>query len=143
MPKIKYKINLTQEEKEYLEKFVKQGKKSAREITRARILLLANDGLKQKEIGTLLQTTRLTVARIIKNFFDRGLESTLKDKARSGRPREIQREHEAHLVALACSDPPEGSAKWTMRLLADKFIELNLVDNISHMSVQRILKKRN
>jgi transposase len=85
--------------------------------------------------------SKSTSNRIRKRYCEGGLESALNEKARSGAPTNIDGRIEAKLTLLACSEPPEGRSKWTVRLLADKLVEMEVVDSISHMSVQRLLKK--
>lgn len=137
-----YVVNLTDEDREELNQYLRRGKSSARSQTRARILLLADEGRSDAEIEDALNVSRTTICRIRKRYCDLGLEFALNEKPRSGAPPKIDGRVEAELTVLACSDPPEGRSKWTLRLLADKLVELEVVDSISHMSVQRILKKR-
>ena len=118
MPKKIYHVNLTSEEKDELKSLVRKGQTSARKITRARILLLANDGKKDKEIVDSLQVGRATVERIRKRFIDGGVEFTLTEKHRPGGKLKLDAKAEATLIALACSDAPEGRVTWTMQLLA-------------------------
>ena len=117
------------------------GKSSARSQTRARILLLADEGRDDDEITDILKVSKSTVSRIKKRYCDGGLDFALNEKPRSGAPLKMDGRIEAQLTLLACSDPPEGRSKWTVRLLADKLVEMEVVDSISHMSVQRLLKK--
>lgn len=136
-----YVVNLTDEDREELNQYLRRGKSSARSQTRARILLLADEGRSDAEIADALSVSRTTICRIRKRYCDFGLEFALNEKPRSGAPPKIDGRVEAELTVLACSDPPEGRSKWTLRLLADKLVELEVVDSISHMSVQRTLKK--
>jgi transposase len=136
-----YKIKLKKAEKKQLENYVKQGQRSARAIVRARILLLANEGKTVEEIVKRLDTSRPTVYRIRQRYVDEGLEFILKEKPRSGQPSKIDSRLEAQLVTIACSEPPKGSNRWTLRLLADKLIELELTESISHTHVATLLKK--
>jgi transposase len=110
-------------------------------LTRARILLLANEGRSDDEIVESLKVSRTTVNRIRKRYCMGGLEFALREKNRSGAPPKIGGRAEVQLTLLACSEPPEGRSKWTLRLLADKLVELEAVDSISHMSMHRLLKK--
>ncbi len=134
-------VKLTGEEREELLQFLRKGKSSARSQTRARILLLSDEGLEDDEIVETLKVSKSTVCRIRKRYCEGELDFALQEKARSGAPKKIDGRVEAQLTLLACSDPPEGRSRWTVRLLADRLVELDVVDSISHMSVQRLLKK--
>ena len=141
-----YLVKLTSRARKELTQFVSQGKKSAREINRARILLLADEGKKDKEIAALLRISRPTISAVRKKYsagkFDSILD-LLKDEPRSGRPIKIDSRVEANITMIACSDPPKGSAKWTLRMIADKVVKLDAIDSISHESVRETLKKNN
>lgn len=114
---------------------------SAREQTRARILdLLAREEHPQ-QIADLLDAGIATVYNIQRRFLEEGLSAALTEKPRSGKPSVIKPEAKAKLTALACSDAPAGHARWTLRLLADKAVEMNFVERVSHTEVGRILKK--
>jgi transposase len=134
-------VNLTKEDREYLNQFIRSGKALARSLTRARILLMADEGYSNKEIVDVLKTTRPTVNRIRKRYYQEGLDSAINDKPRSGAPPKIDGTIEAQVTLLACSEPPEGRSSWTLQLIADKLVELEAIDSISAMSIQRILKK--
>jgi transposase len=136
-----YCVSLKEEEQEALIRYLRRGKSSARSLTRARILLLADEGLDDGKIAGTLKVSKSTANRIRKRYFEGGLDFALHEKARSGAPSKIDGRIEAQLTLLACSEPPDGRSKWTVRLLADKLVELEVVDSISHMSVQRLLKK--
>ena len=138
-----YNILLEEGEREELKQNLRRGKSSARSQTRARILLLADEGRDDDEITDILKVSKSTVSRIKKRYCDGGLDFALNEKPRSGAPLKMDGRIEAQLTLLACSDPPEGRSKWTVRLLADKLVEMEVVDSISHMSVQRLLKKMN
>lgn len=139
----KYQVKLKKQEKEYLEKFISTGVRSAREITRARILLLLNAKLKNREIVAQLKLSPATICAIAKKYCTEGLETALKDRARPGQPKKVHLDTEAAIIALSCSKSPEGRSKWTLRLLRDKIIELGILDEISHVQVHNILKKAN
>jgi transposase len=143
MPAIIYKVDLTSEEREELLRLIRRGKPSARKVNRARILLKADEGLKDEEIVKALNTGRATVERVRKRFVQEGLESALNERRRVGRERKLSGREEAHFVALACSDAPEGHKRWTLRLLADKMVELEITEAISHETVRQLLKKTN
>jgi transposase len=134
-------VNLKEEERDELMQFLRKGKSSARSQTRARILLLSDEGLEDDEIVETLKVSKSTVSRIRKRYCEGGLDFALNEKPRSGAPKKIDGRVEAQLTLLACSDPPEGRSRWTVRLLTDRLVELEVVDSISHMSVQRLLKK--
>jgi putative transposase len=136
-----HSVELKEEEREYLMQYLRKGKSSARSLTRARILLLADEGQEDKEIAEALMVSKSTVGRIRKRYCEGGLDSALNEKARSGAPPKIDGRIEAQLTLLACSEPPEGRSRWTVRLLADRLVEKEVIDAISHMSVQRLLKK--
>jgi putative transposase len=136
-----YHVRLNEEETEELSRYLRRGKSSARSLTRARILLLADEGRDDGDISEALKVSKSTANRIRKRYFEGGLEFALHEKARSGAPTKIDGRIEAQLTLLACSEPPDGRSKWTLRLLADRLVELEAVDSISHISVQRLLKK--
>ncbi len=114
---------------------------SAREQTRARVLDLLSREEHPAQIANLLKVGIATVYNIQKRFLETGFEAALYDKPRSGKPPVIKPEEKARITALACSDAPSGYARWTLRLLADKAVEMNYIESISHMEVGRILKK--
>ena len=113
-------IFLAGEDKEYLKDFTKKGKKSARAIKRAYILLLAHDGEKEERISEILYISRATVSNIKRRYREGGLECALNEKPRSGQPKKYTEEHEAEIIALACTSPPEGRKRWTAELLAEE-----------------------
>jgi transposase len=144
MPK-KYLVRLTQAEREHLERLVRKGKAHARKLLYARILLKTDankDSWTDERIAEALEVSTATVARERRRFCEEGLEVALMPK-KPGRPRRrvLDGRAEAHLVALSCSDPPEGRERWSMRLLADRMVELGHVDAISYETVRRALKK--
>jgi transposase len=141
--KIVYQVHLMDEDREKLQKYIRQGKSSARSQTRGRILLMSDSGRSDSEIVEALGVSKSTVARIRMRYCQKGLEFALNEKPRSGAPQKIGGRVKAQIVMIACSKPPEGRSKWTMRLIAGKLVELGIVDSISHMSVQRELKKTN
>lgn len=134
-------VRLSEEDRTELNKYLRHGKSPARSLTRARILLLADEGHSDEVIVEALKVSRPTVNRIRKRYCEGGLDFALYEKPRSGAPPKLDGRVEAELTLLACSEPPEGRSKWTLRLLADKLVELEAVDSISHMSVHRMLKK--
>lgn len=139
-------VVLSRQERKALESFVSCGNKNAREINRARILLLSDAGKRIQEIVDLLHTSRPTVSTMRKKYHETDYEhilDILKDAPRSGRPVEIDARVEANITMIACSDPPEGAGGWTLRMIADKVVEMNVVDGLSHESVRSVLKKTN
>ena len=137
----KYVVDLNEQEKKRLEDLTTKGKSGARKIRRARILLLAEEGYIDEEIARALGAAVTTVERIRKRFVEEGLEAALSERPRPGATRKLNGHQEAYLVALACSDPPEGKKRWSMQLLADRLVELGMVDEISDETVRRTLKK--
>ena len=140
-------ITLTKEERTELSQLIKSGKHSARVLGRARILLLLDrsqgEQRKLKEIANAMLTSIGTVSNIKRRYLKGGLEQGLYDRPRPGAKPKINGEVEAHLIALVCSDPPEGRERWTLRLLADQLVELELVETISHVAIRDALKKTN
>jgi len=134
-------VSLKEEDREELKSYLRKGKSSARSQTRARILLLADEGRDDEEIAGALKVSKSTISRIRTRYCEGCLDSALNEKPRSGAPSKVDSRIEARLTLLACSEPPDGRSKWTVRLLADKLVEMEVVDSISHMSVQRLLKK--
>lgn len=143
MPAIKYRVDLTDEERKELLGIIGKGKCGARTQTRARILLKADEGCHDDEVVKALGIGIATVARVRQRFVEGGLERGLKDAPRPGAEPKLDAKQCAHVIALACSDAPEGRARWTLRLLADKVVKLEFADSISHETVRRILKKTN
>jgi len=141
MPKKKYLINLTDEERCELDQLTHKGLVKARKLKRAMILLKADEGLTDPQIMAALNVSRPTVERIRKRYVEGGLEKALNEDPRPGQRRKLDGRGEAHLIALACSQPPAGHDHWTLRLLAGKLIELDVVEVISYETVRRTLKK--
>ena len=140
-------ITLPEEERRELSQLIKSGKHPARVLGRARILLLLDrsQGEKRKlqNIADAMLTSMGTVSNVKRRYRKGGLEHGLYDRPRPGAKPKIDGEVEAHLIALVCSDPPEGQVRWTLRLLADKLVELELVESVSHVAVGDALKKTN
>jgi transposase len=150
MPHKKYLVTLTPEERHWLTGLVSAGKRSALTITHARVLLKADqaDGgpaWKDQDIAEALDCSVRTVERVRQRFVERGPEQALgrKPQDRPSRERKFDGAAEARLIALACSAPPEGRACWTMKLLADRLVELEVFDSVSDETVRRVLKKTN
>lgn len=136
-----YIVELAEQERRKLLELVRKGSARARKLRRAHLLLLAHDGLTDEAIAETLHLGRSTVERTRKKFVEGGLERALHDRRRPGQPRKLNGKQEAVLVAVACSDPPEGRTRWTLRLLAGRLVELGVVEEISHETVRRALKK--
>ena len=137
-----YVVDLTPEEREELLGLLKGGQTRVRKTNRARILLLANEGRTDEEVAKTLLTSVSTVERTRKRFVEGGLERALNESPRPGGRRKLTGKQEAYLVALACSDPPEGKKRWSMQMLADKLVELEVVaDGICDETVRRTLKR--
>lgn len=143
MPRKAKKIKLKKSEKQELRDYISKGKRSARAINRARILLLSDEGKGIDEIVKILETSQPTIWRIRRRYLDEGLEFILGEKPRSGKPSKITKKLEAQLSLIACSEPPNGLKRWSLQMLADKLVELELVDSISHTHVGTLLKKMN
>ena len=139
----KHIVQLTDSERSQLVAITKKGMNKARTIKRANILLMSAEGQTDKAITNLLQTSTRTIGRTRKRFHENGLEAALYEQPRSGRPRKLDGKQEALLVAFVCSEPPAGRSCWTMQLLADKLVTLQVIDSISDETVRRILKKMN
>jgi transposase len=146
----RYRITLTKEERKELEIMTHRGKTHARRFIHARALLLCDAGAdgpawSVSDVATALGVTSRSIEHLKKRFVEDGLEAALARKPREKPPREIifDGAFEARLIALACSNAPEGHRRWTVRLLADKAVELSFAKSVSHMTVQRVLKKTN
>lgn len=142
-----YVVALSPEERERLEKLISTGRTSSKRQIQARILLKADTsaagpGWSDEQIGEALEISISTVARVRKRSVEQGLSVVL-DRAVARRPsrRRLDGEQEARLLAVACSPPPEGRARWTLRLLADKMVALEVLESISYETVRRALKK--
>lgn len=147
--KKKYIVTLTEAERRLLQNMLSRGKAAARKLVHARILLKADAGLggpgwSDEAIAEGLEVGRATVERIRKQFVEEGLEAALaRRKPRRQYRRTLDGDAEAHLVALVCQEPPEGRSRWTLRLLADRMVELEYVEQVSYQTVRRTLKKTN
>lgn len=149
MPKKKYIVTLTLEERSQLEALTKKGKTAAYKVNHARILLLADTnrvegGWKDEAISQALKISVSTIERVRQRLVEEGLETALSRKPQQNRkPRRLDGEQEAYLIALTCSTPPSGQGHWTMRMLAQRMVELGYVETISHETVRQTLKKTN
>ncbi len=147
MPK-KYIVDLSEAEREALLKLVTTGKHAAYKINHARILLKADinqpdESWSDAAIAKAIDISIPTIERVRKRFVELGLEAALNRQHGGGKQKSLDGEGEAHLLAIACSEPPEGRGKWTLRLLANKMVELGYVETISHETVRQTLKKIN
>src|ERR1700737_520899 len=144
-----YRVRLTPEERGNLQDLLGKGKAAARPLTHARILLKADEGeagprLSDEAIAEALDVNRSTVERVRIRCVEEGFEAALRPRpSRQLHPRKLDGAQEAHLVALVCSPAPKGRGRWTLRLLADKLVELEIIDGISHETVRQTLKKTN
>ncbi len=143
-----HSIVLTAEQRRDLEALIKAGQAPARKITRARILLKADCGPQgprwsNRQIHEALDVGELTVRRARHSFAQGGVEAALTRRPQPARPekRKLDGEREAHLIALMCGQAPEGYERWSLRLAADKLVELEIVENVSHETVRQVLKK--
>jgi transposase len=141
MPSKKHLINLSDEERENLLQMTRKGSLKARKFKRAMILLKADEGLSDPQIMAALNVSRPCVERIRKRFVADGIERALNEDPRPGQRRKLDGRSEATLIATACTEAPEGHKRWTLRLLAGKLVQLQVVDAISHETVRRTLKK--
>jgi transposase len=147
--KKKYIVTLMDEERRMLQEMLSRGKAAARKLTHARILLKADvaaggPGWNDETIAEAMEVGRATVERVRKEFVEEGLEAALdRRKPRRQYRRKLDGDGEAHLVALACQEPPAGRSRWTLRLLADRMVQLEYVDRLSYQTVRRTLKKTN
>ena len=147
MPK-KYRVKLTKTQREQLKALTSSGTIKVRKYKRARVLLLADEAHKEgrksdEEIKERVSISLPTIQRIRRRFVEESMEAALNERPRPGKRKTFSAEQRAQITALACSEPPEGHARWSLRLLADKLVELELVDSISHVTVQEVLKKTN
>jgi transposase len=147
--KKKYLVELSEQQREYLHKLISSGSAPARKLNRARILLKADIGkhaepqaLSDRQIARMIESSIATVQRARERFYEGGLEAAL-ERSKPDRvyKRSLEGRAEAHLIALACSEPPQGRDRWSFRLLADKAVEFGFVESISHETVRKTLKK--
>ena len=148
MPRILYRVTLAEQERRMLEEITTRGRHSSQKVLNALILLGCDEGPWQQEkltgqqLAEVLPVSARKVDRVKRRFVEEGLDAALeKRKPRRQYQRKADGDFEAHLVALSCSEPPEGHARWSLRLLADKMVELEYVDSVSYETVRRVLKK--
>ncbi len=146
----RYRVTLTEQERKDLEALTRNGKTGAKKFIHARALLLCDAGpdgpaWAVADVADALGVTSRTIEHLKQRFVEEGIETALERKSSEKPPREVVFDgaFEARLIALACSDAPEGYDRWTVRLLADKSVELKFASSVSHMTVQRVLKKTN
>jgi transposase len=141
MGKAKYLVELAEEERVRLRTLLRGGQAPVRMVARARVLLKADQGCTDAEIAAALEVGTATASRVRKRFVELGLEEALRERPRPGQRRKLSGKQEAHVIAVACSTPPEGHARWTLRLLAGKVVELGFTPSISPETVRQVLKK--
>jgi len=148
MMKPKYVVRLSGDERDSLQSIARKGKAAAYKRLNAQMLLKADEGddgpgWKDQDIAETFEVSTKTVARLRERLCSKGFAPCLEREKGAGRKRKLDGSQEARLIALTCSEPPEGRARWTLRLLADEMVELEYVDELSHETVRQLLKKRN
>lgn len=150
MPKILYRVTLTEEERAELSAISRNGRRAVRTVLNALVLLAVDQGdfqdnsqKSEKEIAEVLNITQRSINHIKEKFVEKGLSVAIEREPMPARGKRYDGDFEAHLTALACSKAPEGYARWSLRLLADRVVELQYADKISHESIRQILKKTN
>jgi len=141
MPKKEYLVDLTPDERSELVALTSKGELRARKMKRAQILLKADQGATDAEIVAALGVSRPCVERLRKRFVEGGLARGLNEAPRPGKTPKLNGKQEARLIAEACSAPPEGHKRWTLQLLADRVVALELAEAFSYEAVRRVLKK--
>ena len=139
----KYKVQLTKEERTQLQKLIASGVAPARKLTRARILLKVDAGMTRTKISQVLDVTNNTVTNVCRSFETQRLASIERKDPNREYEHSLDGEAEAHLVAITCSKPPEGRARWTLRMLQAEMVKRNYVDEVSHETIRTALKKTN
>ena len=144
----KYIVELTSEERKQLQQLIKKGKVAGYKIRHAQMLLKTDQGnhgpsWPDAQIAEVFAAHVTSVERLRKRFVEQGLDAALERNKRDNYTRKLDGDAEAHLTAIACSKPPAGRSEWSLRLLADRLVELSVVDSISYMTVSRTLKKTN
>jgi len=141
MPAKRYRVSLTPEERQELQELTSRGRIKARKMKRAQVLLKADEGLKDEAIMAAVNVSRPMVERTRKRLVEGGLNKALNEDPRPGAKRKLDGRAEAHLIALTCSEPPDDHDHWALRLLADKLVELGVVESVSYETVRQTLKK--
>ncbi len=134
-------ITLSVEDRKFLEQFVKKGTKKARAIARAKVLLFANEGYSNNEISTMTSVHRQGIWRIKKRFSEEGLQFILNEKPRSGQPKKYSNKQKAEIIAMACTKPPKGRERWSLRLLTERMKRREDFKTINRETIRLILKK--
>jgi transposase len=137
----RYRVTLTDEERERLQALTRKGKASVRMVRRAQTLLLAEEERIDEEIAASLHIGVSTVERTRRRFIEEGLEASLREHPRPGARPKLGPKQQAFVVALACTKPPEGRERWTMQLLAERVVELQIVPDITDEAIRRLLKR--
>jgi transposase len=137
----RYRVTLTDEERERLDALTRKGTASVRMVRRAQALLLAAEERRDADIAEALRVGVATVERLRRRFVEEGLEAALRERPRPGARPKLGPKEQAFVVALACTTPPEGRARWTLQLLADRVVELQLVPDITDEAIRRLLKR--
>jgi transposase len=139
----KYVVDLQDEERQAVQRILRSGKHSARKRRWAHALLKADEGWSDEKIADALSISLPTVQRIRQRFVEEGLDAALGGRSHAPRPylQRLDGEQEARLIALACGSPPEGRSRWTLRLLAERVVALDVVERVSYQTVRRVLKK--
>lgn len=138
---IKWRVDLTDEEHEPLLGLIRKGKRGTRALARARVLLRADEGMTDDAVAAAVSAGYATVGRVRRRFVEAGLEGALKEGPRPGAKLKLDERQCAHVIAVACSEAPECHDHWTLRLLADKVVELGFAESYSHEAVRQTLKK--
>lgn len=139
----RYKVQLTEEEREQLQKMISSGVAPARKLTRARILLKVDAGLTRTKISEIMDVTNNTVTNVCRSFQTQRLEAVERKQPNRDYEHSLDGEAEAHLTAIACSTPPEGREHWTLRMLQAEMVKRKYVDEVSHETIRTALKKTN
>ena len=134
-------IALSVEDRKFLEQFIKKGTKKARAIARAKVLLFANEGYSNNEISTMTSVHRQGIWRIKKRFSEEGLQFILNEKPRSGQPKTYSNKQKAEIIAMACTKPPKGRERWSLRLLTERMKRREDFKTINRETIRLILKK--
>lgn len=144
---VRYKVTLTEDEREHLMELISKGKHTSQQYRNACILINSDEGplgtkVTSEHIAQILQVNTKTVERVKQRFVEEGFDACMERKPYPSKgPIKTDGDFEAHLIALSCSKAPKGYARWSLRLLADRMVELNYTDSISHETVRRVLKK--
>lgn len=136
-------VKLKPKERRKLEQLISRAAEKPRKLTRGRILLMAAEDKTDTHIMETLKVARNTIRQIRSRYIQGGMEAAINEQSRTGAPKKFTGCQRAKIIAIACSEPPEGRSRWTLRLIADKVVEIKVSDEVSHQTVKRILKKTN